>query len=154
MKTIFTATIFALMVLFFTGCVPKGYTKSAVGQNMTVQPGVVQSVRQVAMENNGVGNVLGGIVGTVAGTAAGAKVGGGTGQVVATVLGGALGSVAGGMAGDQLDTDYGQEVIVKLNNGQTVATVLRINGQTQALQAGQAVNVFFSGGSIANISPQ
>jgi len=153
MKTILTASSLALVLLLSTGCAPKGYAQSAVGQKMTVHPGVVQSVRQVVMENKGVGNVLGGIVGTVAGTVAGSKVGGGSGKVVATVLGGALGSVAGGMAGNEMDTDYGQEVIVKLNNGQTVASVLRINGQTQALQAGQAVNVFYSGGSIANISP-
>jgi len=154
MKIFVTSTSLALLLVLSTGCSPKGYAKSAVGQNMTVQPGVVQSVRQVVMENNGVGNALGGIVGTVAGTAAGAKVGGGSGQIVATVLGGALGSVVGGMAGNEMDTDYGQEVIVKLNNGQTAATVLRINGQTQALQAGQAVNVFYSAGGIANISPR
>lgn len=154
MKKLLFGISTALTLLLFSGCAPKGYAQSSVGQNMTVQPGVVQSVRQVTMENNGVGNVLGGIVGTVAGSAAGAKVGGGSGQVVATVLGGALGSVVGGMAGDNLDTDYGQEIIVRLNNGQTAATVLRINGQTQALQAGQAVNVFYSGGTIANISPR
>lgn len=154
MKKLLFGISTALTLLLFSGCAPKGYGQSSVGQNMTVQPGVVQSVRQVTMENNGVGNVLGGIVGTVAGSAAGAKVGGGSGQVVATVLGGALGSVVGGMAGDNLDTDYGQEIIVRLNNGQTAATVLRINGQTQALQAGQAVNVFYSGGTIANISPR
>jgi outer membrane lipoprotein SlyB len=106
------------------------------------------------MDNNGVGNTLGGIVGSVAGAAAGSQVGGGTGRIVATVLGTALGGVAGGMAGDSLDTDYGQEVVVKLNNGRTVATVLRINGATEALRPGQAVNVFSAAGRISNISPR
>ncbi|CAA6802613.1 MAG: Unknown protein [uncultured Sulfurovum sp.] len=154
MKTILIGTSLALTLIFSTGCAPKGYDPSAVGQNMTVEPGVVQSVKQVVMENNGVGNTLGGVVGSVAGSAAGAHVGGGTGRIVATVLGAALGGVAGGKIGDEMDTDYGQEVIVKLNNGKTVATVLRINGATQALQSGQAVNVFFSGSRISNISAQ
>jgi len=154
MKKVLISIGTALTLMLVSGCAPKGYAQSTVGANMTVQPGVVQSVRQVAMENQGVGNVLGGIVGTVAGSAAGAEVGGGTGKTVATVLGAAVGGVVGGMAGDQMDTDYGQEVVVRLNNGQTAATVLRINGATQALQVGQAVNVFYSGGRIANISPR
>lgn len=154
MKRILVSTSLVLALMLTTGCAPKGYDQSTVGQNMTVEPGVVQSVRQVSMENNGVGNTLGGIVGSVAGSAAGSHVGGGTGQIVATVLGAALGGVAGGTIGDQMDTNYGQEVIVKLNNGQTVATVLRINGATEQLSVGQAVNVFLSAGKISNISPR
>jgi len=152
MKKILISSGLAMSLLLTAGCAPKGYAQSAVGQNMTVEPGVVQSVKRVAINSNGVGNTLGGIVGTVAGGAAGAHVGGGTGQVVASVLGAALGGVAGGTVGDNMDTNYGQEVIVKLNNGRTVATVLRINESTPMLSPGQAVNVFMSGGTISNIS--
>lgn len=152
MKKLLISTGLGLTLILTAGCAPKGYAQSSVGQNMTVEAGIVQSVKSVAMENNGVGNTLGGIVGTIAGGAAGSHAGGGTGQVVASVLGAALGGVVGGMAGDQMDTDYGQEVIVKLNNGKTVATVLRINGATAALHAGQAVNVFVTGSTISNIS--
>ena len=152
MKKILIGSGLAVTLLFTTGCAPKGYAQSAVGQNMSVEPGVVQSVKRVVINNNGVGNTIGGIVGTVAGGAAGSHVGGGTGQVVASVLGAALGGVAGGTIGDNMDTNYGQEVIVRLNNGRTVATVLRINESTPMLSPGQAVNVFMSGGTISNIS--
>jgi outer membrane lipoprotein SlyB len=152
MKKILVSSTMALALVLTTGCAPKGYAQSQVGQNMQVEPGVVQSVKQVALDGNGVGNTLGGVVGAVAGAAAGNQVGGGTGQVVASVVGAALGGVLGGSVGDQLDTNYGQEVVVRLNNGKTVATVLRINGATQALMVGQAVNVFMSGGKISNIS--
>jgi len=152
MKTILITSTMALALILTTGCAPKGYASSQVGQNMQVEPGIVQSVKQVALDNNGVGNTMGGIVGTVAGVAAGNQVGGGTGQVVASVLGATLGGALGGSIGDQLDTGKGQEIVVKLNNGKTVATVLRLNGATQALSVGQAVNVFMSGGRISNIS--
>lgn len=154
MKKILVSSALVLTMIVGTGCAPKGYAKSTVGQNMQVEPGVVQSVKQVAIDGNGVGNTIGGVVGTVAGAAAGRQVGGGTGQIVASVLGAAIGAVAGGTVGDKLDTNYGQEVIVRLNNGKTVATVLRINETTPMLAPGQAVNVFMSGGSISNISPR
>jgi len=154
MKTILISSALAMTLIMTTGCAPKGYDQSTVGQNMTVEPGIVQSVKQVVIDGNGVGNTLGGVVGSVAGGAAASHVGGGTGQIVATVLGAALGGVVGGTVGDKIDTNYGQEVIVKLNNGRTVATVLRINETTPALRAGQAVNVFSSGGKISNISAQ
>ena len=152
MKTILISSLLAVTLMTTTGCAPKGYASSSVGQNMSVEPGTVQSVKQVIVDNNGVGNALGGIVGSVAGSAAGSHVGGGTGQVVATVVGAALGSVLGGTAGNNLDTNYGQEVVVKLDNGKTVATVLRINETSPALSPGQAVNVFSAGGRISNIT--
>ncbi|CAA6804572.1 MAG: Outer membrane lipoprotein [uncultured Sulfurovum sp.] len=152
MKKLLINISLLLTLVLWVGCAPKGIDQSTVGQNMTVEPGVVQSVKQVAMDNNGVGNTLGGIVGSVAGSVAGAHVGGGTGRIVSSVLGSVIGGVVGGSAGDTMDTNYGQEVIVKLNNGQTVATVLRINGATELLQVGQAVNVFSSGSQISNIS--
>jgi len=152
MKTILISSALVMTLIMTPGCAPKGYSQSTVGQSMTVEPGVVQSVKQVVVDNNGVGNVLGGVVGSVAGAAAGSQVGGGTGQIVATVLGAAVGGVVGGTIGDKVDTDYGQEVIVRLNNGKTVATVLRINETTPALRPGEAVNVFSSGGRISNIS--
>ncbi len=154
MKKILVSSLLSLAMIVGTGCAPKGYAQSTVGQNMQVEPGVVQSVKQVVIDGNGVGNTLGGIVGTVAGGAAGRQVGGGTGQIVASVLGAAIGGVAGGTIGDKLDTNYGQEVVVRLNNGRTVGTVLRINQTTPMLAPGQAVNVFMSGGTISNISPR
>jgi|GEM_PF-1055779 len=152
MKKILISSALAVTLITTVGCAPRGYETATVGQQMTVEPGVVQSVKTVVINSQGVGNTLGGIVGAVAGGAAGNQVGGGTGKTVATVLGTAVGAALGGTVGDQIDTNYGQEVVVKLNSGRTVATVLRINESTPALGVGQAVNVFFSGGKISNIS--
>ena len=151
-KILATSTLALAIMLSTTGCAPKGISSAQIGQRMTVEAGVVTSVQIVSLNTEGVGNTLGGIVGAVAGGAAGNQVGGGTGQAVATVAGTVLGGVLGGMAGDAMDTNYGQQVSVKLNNGQTVGTVLRINGSTPQLAIGQAVNVYMSGGSISNIT--
>ena len=154
MKKILISSALALSMIIGTGCAPKGYARSTVGQTMQVEAGVVQSVKQVVIDGSGIGNTIGGVVGTVAGTAAGRQVGGGTGQVVASVLGAAIGGAIGGSVGDQLETNYGQQIIVRLNSGRTLATVLPINKTTPLLSPGQAVNVFMSGGTISNISPR
>ncbi len=156
MKKILLSSILAgLTLMGTTGCAPKGYAQSTVGSAMKVEAGVVQSVRQVQINNKGVGNTLGSVVGAVAGGVAGSTVGGGAGRTVAAVAGTALGGVVGGMAGDSMDNQYGQEIVVKLNSGRTLATVLPINGAAAMLQAGQAVNVFLApDGSIKNIVPR
>jgi outer membrane lipoprotein SlyB len=154
-RVLIGSMLIIISLLSTTGCAPKGYAQSTVGASLSVEPGVVQSVRQIQVNNNGVGNTLGGIVGTVAGGAASSHVGGGTGQAVATVAGSVLGGVLGGMAGNSMDNQIGQEIVVKLNSGKTVATVLRVNGASAMVQPGQAVNVFFDNrGGISNIVPQ
>ena len=153
MKKLLTTTGLTLsLILATTGCAPKGISNAQVGQQMTVKTGVVQSVQVVTLNTNGVGNALGGVLGAAAGAAVGQHVGGGTGRVIATAAGGVAGGVIGGMAGDSMDTNYGQQIAVKLDNGQTVGTVLRLNGATHQLAVGQAVNVFYSGGQISNIT--
>ena len=155
MKKVLISSMIISLTLLTTGCAPKGYAQSTIGETMTVEPGVIQSVRQVQVNNNGVGNTLGSVVGSVAGGVAGNHVGGGSGRDVATVAAVAIGGVLGGMAGDNMDNQYGQEIVVKLNSGKTVATVLRINGSAAMVRPGQAVNVFFSNaGGISNIVPR
>jgi len=155
MKNILISSGLALTLLLSTGCAPRGIQRANVGQQMNVEPGIVQSVKQVVINNQGVGNTVGGIVGAVAGGIGGNHIGGGTGQTVATVLGTAVGGVLGGMAGDKMDTNYGMEVVVKLNSGRTIGTVLPLNEATGPLGVGQAVNVFMSNnGTISNISPR
>jgi outer membrane lipoprotein SlyB len=152
MKKLFVTTGLALTMIMATGCADKGISKAHVGQSMTVKPGIVQSVQIVALNTDGVGNTLGAVVGAAAGAAAGHQVGGGTGQDVATIAGGVLGAVVGGAAGDRMDTNQGQQIVVKLDNGQTVATVLNLNGATPQVMVGQAVNVLYSGSKIVNIT--
>jgi len=155
MKKVIISSMLALTLMSTTGCAPRGYAQSNVNQAMRVEPGVITSIKQVAINNNGVGNGVGVALGAATGAVLGDKVGGGTGKYIATAVGAVAGGVAGGMVGDQLDSRYGVEVVVKLNNGQTVAAVLPQNESLSVLGAGQAVNVLYTAdGKIANISPR
>jgi len=154
MKTLLIGSGLALTLLLSTGCAPRGIAQSQVNQSMTVKPGIITAIKQVEINNNGAGNAMGAVLGTAAGAVLGNKVGGGTGKILATAAGAVAGGVAGGMAGDSMDARYGVEVVVKLDGGGTVGTVLPSNGALSQLGAGQAVNVMYSGGKIVNISPR
>jgi len=154
MKTILISTALSLTIIMSTGCAPRGYAQSNINQEMIVEPGIITSIKQVEINNDGLGNGIGLVLGSVAGGVLGNKVGGGTGKAIATAVGTVAGGTLGGLAGNQIDARYGVEVVVKLNNGKTVATVLPSNGALSSLGQGQAVNVLYSGGKIANISPR
>ena len=154
MKKILISSVLGLALISTTGCSSRGYAQSNVNQAMRVEPGVITSIKEVALNNKGVGNALGIVLGSATGAILGNKVGGGTGKYLATAAGVIAGGVAGGMAGNQIDTQYGVEVVVKLTNGQTVASVLPSNGALSTLARGQAVNVIYSNGGISNISPR
>ena len=154
MKNFLITSALTLTLVLVSGCAPRGYAQSTVNQAMVVESGIITSIKQVEINNNGVGNGLGLVLGTVAGGVVGNKVGGGTGRAIATAAGAVAGGVLGGYAGNTIDSRYGVEVVVKLDKGQTVATVLPANGALSALGKGQAVNVIYSGGKITNVSPR
>ncbi len=154
MKKLLMSSGVALTLLIATGCAPRGIPQSSVNQAMVIKPGIITSIKQVEINNNGVGNGLGVVLGTATGGVLGNKVGGGTGKVLATAAGAVAGGIIGGMAGNNMDARYGVEIAVKLTDGTMVGTVLPANGALSQLGAGQAVNVFYSGGKISNISPR
>lgn len=118
------------------------YERGEARRSMTVQYGVVESVRPVRLggTKTPVGTVAGGAVGGIAGSG----VGGGRGQAIATVLG----AVAGGMAGSAVEEGVtrraGAEVTVRLDNGQTIAVVQEDEGEN--FGAGERVRVVRDGG--------
>lgn len=154
MKKILISSMLLLTLISATSCASRGYAQSNVNQAMKVEPGVITSIKEVALNNKGVGNALGIVLGSATGAILGNKVGGGTGKYLATAAGAVAGGVAGGLAGNTIDTQYGVEVVVQLTNGQTVASVLPSNGALSALGKGQAVNVIYSNGKVTNISPR
>ena len=154
MKKILITSALSFTLLITAGCAPRGYAQYDVNQAMVVESGVITSIKQVEINNDGVGNGLGVALGTVAGGVVGNKVGGGTGNAIATAAGAIAGGVLGGFMGNTIDARYAVEVVVKQDNGQTVATVLPVNGSLSPLGKGQAVNVIYSGGKITNVSPR
>jgi len=88
---------------------------------MTVRTGIVESVREVRMEGtrSGAGTLAGGAIGGVAGS----NIGGGKGQIVGAILGAVAGGMAGSAAEEKLTQKNALEIMVKLDNGHTIAIV-------------------------------
>ncbi|MCX7512223.1 glycine zipper 2TM domain-containing protein [Frateuria sp. STR12] len=96
-----------------------GYQNSSYGASRCQTCGVVQSVEQVYVQDEGHGT-LGAVIGAVAGGVLGNQVGKGDGRKAATVAG----AVAGGVVGNQVGKRSGNgeapawRITVRLDNGQ------------------------------------
>lgn len=117
----------AILAVALTGCATTDYGYNGGGHAYSPSSqhlysyGVVESVRDVDISRNtGSGVVLGAIVGGVLGN----QIGSGSGRALAT----AAGAVGGGYVGNRIEsnskgTDYGQEVVVRLENGHVFSVV-------------------------------
>jgi outer membrane lipoprotein SlyB len=115
---------------------PQEYRTGEARSIENVQYGAVVSVRPVRLSENPSG------VGTVAGAAVGGLLGNTIGHGGGSIAGAILGAVGGGLAGNALEhgvtAQNGEEVVVRLDNGQTIAVV---QGGWQDFAAGQRVQV-------------
>lgn len=119
------------------------YGRTEARRAMSVQYGVVESVRPVQLE--GTKSPLGAGAGAVVGGVAGSGVGGGRGQIV----GATVGAVAGGLAGAALEEAAtrkpGVEVTVRLDDGRVIAVVQEDEGE--GFRLGERVRVVSDGGT-------
>ena len=117
------AQIYALLVgsaLILGGCASSsGYTQSNVGDVKSVKRGTVLEARGLKIGDDYKGAASGAAIGGLAGSALGK----GDGKVAA-VVGGAL---LGALAGSSLNSDAGQELVIKLDNGDVITTVYRVD---------------------------
>lgn len=118
------------------------YTRDQARREMTVQKGVIESVRVVALEGtkSGAGTLAGAAVGGVAGSG----VGGGKGQIIGAVIG----AVAGGLAGSALEEGVTKkqalEITVDLDGGKSIVVVQE--GEPGQFRAGDRVRVLKGSG--------
>ncbi len=135
-----------LFILSFSGCASKGYTQADIGEVLIPYEGVVVSARVVEVQDSGAGAILGGIIGAVVGH----QVGGGSGRDVATVAG----AITGAVIGDKLAHANAQELIIKLDNGRKIATVVRIDPKRPFwFRRGDRVRLYLRGDRIVRIEP-
>jgi outer membrane lipoprotein SlyB len=134
MKIVLVASLVALAGCASTG--PQDYSRSEARVVQTVAYGTVESVRTVRLTEDKP------IVGTVAGAALGGllgnSIGHGGGRAAATVIGAVGGGIAGNAIERNVTAQDGQEIVVRLENGTTIAVV---QPGTQGFEAGQRVRV-------------
>jgi outer membrane lipoprotein SlyB len=111
-----------------------GYREARTVQ--TVVYGTIQSVRPVRLNEDEapVGTVAGGAIGGLVGN----TIGHGGGRAAATILGVVGGGLLGNSVEHSASAQNGEEIVVRLDNGTTIAVV---QGGPQGFEAGQRVRV-------------
>jgi outer membrane lipoprotein SlyB len=131
--------VIAVVLLSAGGCAssaPQDYGYSEARSVQSVAYGTIQSVRPVRLNEDHapVGTIAGAAIGGLVGN----SIGHGDGRGIATVLG----AVGGGLAGNAIEhnatAQNGEEIIVRLDSGATIAVV---QAGSQGFEAGQRVRV-------------
>ena len=139
------ANIFAASALgIAAGCAtydgPQDYRtrEASVIQNVTY--GIIESVRAVRIDEGEapVGTIAGAAVGGILGS----QVGHGAGSAAAAVLGAVGGGLAGNAIEQRATQHNGEEIVVRLDNGSTIAVV---QGSASDLRPGDHVRVLNGG---------
>ncbi|EAR60934.1 glycine zipper 2TM domain-containing protein [Neptuniibacter caesariensis] len=137
-----------LCTSMLTGCVNSlsgnTYSRSEARQIQQVQYGVVQSAVPVVLE--GTSGIVGGATGAVVGGIAASNIGGGRGKDIATVLGAVAGGIAGKQVEETVTRSQGQEITVRLDNGNLVSIVQEV-GEGPLFRAGDRVRVLNGNGT-------
>lgn len=137
-----------IALLAFNGCAlggGGGYTQADVGQVQTMVQGTVESANWVNVGDGGGATLLG----AIAGGLIGAQFGGTNTDKALAGVGGAL---AGGAIGNAVNSSSGQELVIKLDNGQQIRTVKNVNSNSPlSFRPGDRVMVYFQGGQVADV---
>jgi outer membrane lipoprotein SlyB len=139
MKSITIAAAALLATAALAGCATSGpadYSYREARGVESVSYGRVESVRPVKLNEDHapVGTIAGAAIGGIAGS----TLGHGSGGALGTVLGALGGGLAGNAIEHKATQQDGEEIIVRLDNGQTIAVV---QGGFQDFAAGQRVRV-------------
>ncbi|MCF1426676.1 MAG: glycine zipper 2TM domain-containing protein [Shewanella sp.] len=130
-----------------TGPNPYGDTYSVADaqQIQTLETGTIVKLIPVSLEGENastVGTIAGGAIGALLGS----HVGGGTGSDIAAIGGGLLGGIVGNEAGKAAGKRQGVNIVIRLDNGQTIAVVQQVN-QHILFQVGERVEIYQLNGS-------
>jgi len=119
------------------------YQSNRAGIVQNVSYGTVTNIRQVNIQDDSSNMPIGAVAGAVVGGLLGHAVGGGTGKKLATVGGVVAGGLAGNAIQNQTGKTTGMEVEIRLDNGQTIAVVQKMDPN---FQIGSRVRLVDAGG--------
>jgi outer membrane lipoprotein SlyB len=142
----FAVSLIIASTLLLAGCPAglggKDYSRDQARTVQQVQMGIVESVREVAIE--GTKSPVGVGAGAVVGGVAGSTVGGGRGKAVGATLGAVLGGLGGAAAEEAITRQKGLEITVKLDSGQLLAIT---QAADESFRTGDRVRVLTGGGT-------
>ncbi|MEO1927525.1 MAG: glycine zipper 2TM domain-containing protein [Nautiliaceae bacterium] len=129
--------------LIFSGCTKMHNSNEvSVAQTnevLSFKTGVVVDTKKVIIKDNGNGMMSGLITGTVLGS----LFGNGKGNVLSTLIGG----LSGAYAGYELDKANGEELFIKLDDGENIVTIVKgIN-----IKKGDRVRIIFEGRRVVRV---
>lgn len=128
MNTMVAVRMFVVALLVssvMVGCASSmsgsAYPRAQARQSQQVQYGTVENVRPVLIE--GTKNNVGTVAGAALGGLAGSNIGQGKGQIAGAIGGVLLGGLAGATVEEGVTRRQGLEIVVRLDNGRTMAVV-------------------------------
>ena len=131
------------LALVFAGCANQGLQEVEPGATkyvMHYETGTIESIKPVAIKDNGNGTFIGGLIGAVLGS----TVGRGRGSVLASLVGG----LGGAYVGNQIAKANAQELTIRLDDGYENVVVV-----TKGLKhfVGQHVRVVKNGNRVSSV---
>lgn len=118
------------------------YERRQARQEMSVQLGVVESVRHVTIE--GTKSPVGTVAGAGIGGLAGSNIGRGRGSTAGAIVGAVIGGVAGSAVEEQVTKKDGLEITIKLDSGELIAVTQEAD---EAFHPGERVRVLRGSGA-------
>ena len=133
-------------IFFFNGCAQRGYNTTNLNTLMRTYEGEVVSAKSIVLQDSGEGTFLGAIIGAIIGH----QIGEGSGKDVAT----AAGAVLGGIVGSNLNKANAQELIIRLDSGEEISTIVRVDRRRNFwFRSGDKVRIFIKNNHIVKIEP-
>ncbi len=136
------AVILSVTLLTLGACASSGVSEISPGSTaylMHYEDGRITGIKPVVIRDTGTGGFLGAITGAVLGS----TMGRGRGNTLATLGGGLLGAYAG----NEIGKANAQELMVDLNNGDSVVVIAK--GKKFAL--GQHVRIVLENGNVVSV---
>ena len=142
LKLTFMILVSAITIFVISGCARPGVQEVDAGATRHVlysQSGIIESIRPVAVKDNGIGTFIGAIAGTILGS----LIGHGRGNTLATLAGG----LSGAYVGNQVGKANAQELTVALDDGRNVVVIAK----GTRFYTGERIRIIKRGNRVVNI---
>lgn len=151
MKTLAKTVVVVVAAGWLAGCATPSltgetYSRSEARKVQQVRYGTVLSVTPVVIEGRSDG-IVGSGAGAIIGGIAASEIGQGKGSTIASVVGAIAGGVAGQAIEERATRRQGQEITVRMSDGETLSVVQEVENQ-RFFREGEQVRLLRHGGTM------